>query len=228
MKVGLSSASLSQMELTDLVTWTIRPRLLAIPGVANVAVWGQRTPELQVVVDPDAVHARGLTVAAIERAARAAVALDAGGFVDTPNQRLAVHLAPVVTNAEDLGRAVVAFAGGAPVRLRDVAEIRLGHAPPIGDAVIDDGAHLVERQAISHAADRLVGVAHREDAIEQFARIRPPDLQLSKRRDVEDARVLADAAHWPRLALHPPQDSQKVFLCGAGRDRRAARPQAVQ
>ena len=53
MKIGVTSERLSQMELTTLARWTIRPRLMAIPGVANVAIWGQRDRQLQVLVDPD-------------------------------------------------------------------------------------------------------------------------------------------------------------------------------
>ncbi|HUU35964.1 MAG TPA: efflux RND transporter permease subunit, partial [Vicinamibacterales bacterium] len=50
MKIGVSSTTLSQIDLTTLTRWTIRPRLMAIPGVANVAIWGQRDRQLQVLV----------------------------------------------------------------------------------------------------------------------------------------------------------------------------------
>ena len=53
LKIGVSSKTLSQMELTILAKWTIRPRLMAIPGVANVAIWGQRDMQYQVLVDPE-------------------------------------------------------------------------------------------------------------------------------------------------------------------------------
>ena len=53
MKIGITSTTLSQMEMTTLVRWTVRPRLMAVPGVANVAIWGQRDRQLQVLVDPD-------------------------------------------------------------------------------------------------------------------------------------------------------------------------------
>ena len=53
MKIGVSSTSMSQMEMTTLARWTIRPRLMAIPGVANVAIWGERDRQIQVLVDPE-------------------------------------------------------------------------------------------------------------------------------------------------------------------------------
>ena len=53
LKIGVTSKTLSQMEMTTVALWTVRPRLMAVPGVANVAVWGQRDRQLQVLVDPD-------------------------------------------------------------------------------------------------------------------------------------------------------------------------------
>src|SRR5262249_35918582 len=69
--------------------------------------------------------------------------LETGGFLDTPNQRLAVrHLSPIL-EAQDLGRTVVGFRGGAPVRLGGVAEVKVDSPPPLGDAVINDGPGLL-------------------------------------------------------------------------------------
>ena len=60
LKIGLWSDTQSQMDMTVLTKWTIRPRLMSIPGVANVAVWGEKEPQLQVVVDPDRLRANNL------------------------------------------------------------------------------------------------------------------------------------------------------------------------
>ena len=72
----------------------------------------------------------------VTAAARDATALDSGGFVDKPNQRLAVRHRGTVRGPDDLARTVVAFRDNAPVRLGDVADVRYGSPPPIGDAVI--------------------------------------------------------------------------------------------
>jgi CzcA family heavy metal efflux pump len=149
MKIGVSSKRLSQRDLTELALWTIRPRLMAIPGVANVAIWGQRDKQLQVLIDPNRLRAHETSLDMVLKAAGEAVALDAGGFVDTPNQRMAVRQVSFVRNPEDLARTVVAFRGGAPLRLGDVAEVAVGSPPPIGDAIINDEPGLlliVEKQ----------------------------------------------------------------------------------
>lgn len=143
LKIGMSSKSLSQMDLTELAKWTIRPRLMALPGVANVAIWGQRDRQFQVLVDPDRLRVHGVTLDTVVAAARDAAIVGAGGFVDTPNQRLAVFHASPIREAGDLAETVVAFRDGAPLRLGDVTDVTVGFPPPIGDAVINDGPGLL-------------------------------------------------------------------------------------
>src|SRR5436190_9881717 len=91
MKIGILSAkgaNLSQRDLTEIVMWTVRPKLMSVPGVANVAVWGQRDKQFQVIVDPDKLRLNGVSLDMVTRTTGDAVALDSGGVVDTPNQRV--------------------------------------------------------------------------------------------------------------------------------------------
>ena len=169
MKIGMSSKTLSQIDLTTLAKWTIRPRLIAVPGVANVAIWGQRDRQLQVLVHPDLLRANELTVKQVREAARSAVSVQAGGFIDMPNQRFAVSQRPSVLTAEELARAPVAFRGTAPITLGDVATVVEGHQAPIGDAVIDDVPGLlliVEKHPWANSLDVTHGV---EDALAALA-----------------------------------------------------------
>jgi CzcA family heavy metal efflux pump len=149
LKIGLSSKTLSQMDMTLLAKWTIRPRLMSIPGVANVAIWGQRDTQFQVLVDPDRLRTNGVSLDAVTRAVTDASAVAPGGFIDTPNQRFGIRHRQPIETPEDLAKMTVAIRGGAPLRLGDVAEVKIGFPPPIGDAVIDDEPGLlliVEKQ----------------------------------------------------------------------------------
>jgi len=139
LKVGLSSKTLNQQDLTILTMWTIRPKLMAIPGVANVAVWGQRDKQFQVKVDPQRLEANGVSLDAVMRATTDATSLDSGGWIETPNQRLSIrHVSPIHTS-DDLARMVIEpKTGGNSLRLGDVAEVTTGSPPPIGDAIIND------------------------------------------------------------------------------------------
>lgn len=150
LKIGLSSKTLSQTQLSDLARFTVRPRLMAVSGVANVAIWGQRDRQVHVRVDPEALRARGVALDDVVRATREAVTPASGGFVDTPNQRFAVTHVPMGDVAH-LAEVVVPQSGrtGAPVRLSDVAVLEEGNPVPIGDAVIGEGPGLlliVEKQ----------------------------------------------------------------------------------
>ena len=161
LKIGLTSKTLSQMELSELSLWTIRPRLMSVRGVANVAIWGQRDKQFQVLVDPQRLRAAGVTLEAITRAAGDAAMISAGGFVDTPNLRLSVAQLGLITTPEDLARTVVEFREGTPIRLGDVAEVRVGHPAPIGDGVINDGPGIlliVEKQPWGNTLDVTAGV----------------------------------------------------------------------
>jgi CzcA family heavy metal efflux pump len=168
MKIGLWSESLSQQDLTILALWTIRPKLMSVPGVANVAIWGQRDKQFQVLVDPDRLRANESTLDAVLNAATDAAAVETGGFVDTPNQRLAVrHLSPIV-EPSDLAATVVAFRGEAPLRLGDLTDVVIGSPPPIGDAVINDGPGLmliVEKQPEGNTLDVSRGVEEAMDTL---------------------------------------------------------------
>ena len=156
LKIGLWSDRLTQMELTTLALWTIRPRLMAVPGVANVAIWGQQDRQIQALVDPDRLRAHNVTLQDVIDAAWSATAVGGGGFVDTPNQRLAVTHRQVIVEPEDLARVPVAYRDGAPLLLGDVARVVEGHPPMIGDAVINDGPGLlliVEKQPWGNTFD---------------------------------------------------------------------------
>jgi len=154
MKIGLSSTERSLIEMSMISYWTIRERLLRVPGVANVAIWGERLQMLQVQTDPERLAAHDVSMQQVMTAT--SQALDAGllqfstgsligtgGFVETPNQRLSIrHVQPITTPAE-LAQVAVAEKDGRTIRLQDVAHVVEDHQPLIGDAVINDGPGLM-------------------------------------------------------------------------------------
>ncbi len=177
LKIGVSSSKLSQVELTTLIRWTVRPQLMAVPGVANVAIWGQRDRQLQVLVDPDRLAATNVALADVVQAAGEGVSLATGGFIDTPNQRLAVAHRSAVSSAADLERLVIPRPPLTPIRLGDVAQVVEGHQAPIGDAIINDAPGLlliVEKQLGANTLSVTRGV---EEALQ---RLKPalPDVAM--------------------------------------------------
>ena len=148
MMIGLSSQDLSLIDMGVLARWNIRPRLMGVPGVANVAVWGQRERQLQVQVDPQQLQETGVTVQQVIETTGEALWVSpltylessspgTAGWIDTPNQRLGIHHLLPISSAEDLGR--VSVVGSDGLVLSDVATVVEDHQPLIGDAVINDG-----------------------------------------------------------------------------------------
>ncbi len=168
LKINLSSETLSQMDLTEITLWTIRPKLMGVPGVANVAIWGQKNKQFQVQVDPNRLRAHGVTLDQVIRAAGDATVLESGGFVDTPNQRIAVRHREAVYDIQDLERTVVDFRGGAPIRIRDVAQVVIGSPPPIGDAIVNDKLGLMLIVEKTPEGNTLEVTRKLEEALEQL------------------------------------------------------------
>jgi CzcA family heavy metal efflux pump len=151
MIVGLSSKTVSPIQLSVVTRWTIKPRLMGVKGVANVAVWGERDRQLQVQVDPQRLAESGVSQEQLIRTAGDALWVSpltflnasfpgAGGWIDTPNQRLGIqHFLPI-SGPEDMARVPV---DGAKMRLGEVARVVEGHPPLIGDAVLNDAAALM-------------------------------------------------------------------------------------
>lgn len=149
LKIGLRSDERSLTELSVLARWTIRPRLMAIPGVANVAIWGERRPELHVRVDPDRLRVNDLRLADIVRATTEALSPISGGFLDGANQRLSLTQVATITDAASLARQPIESRAGVTLSLDQVVDVVAEHPPLIGDAVIDGGPGLlliVEKQ----------------------------------------------------------------------------------
>ncbi|MGH9675056.1 MAG: efflux RND transporter permease subunit, partial [Bryobacteraceae bacterium] len=168
LKIGLTSKKLTQVELSTLARWTIRPRLMAVPGVANVAIWGQRDRQFQVLVNPDRLRDLRVTLDDVTRATREAATPAAGGFIDTPNQRLAVTHQQAVTGVAQIAQIPVIFRNGSPILVKDVARVTEGFPQPIGDAVINDVPGIlliVEKQPTGNTLDVTRGVEAALDAL---------------------------------------------------------------
>jgi CzcA family heavy metal efflux pump len=176
MMIGISSESVSPIEMSVLAKWTIVPRLMGVQGVANVSVWGNRDRQLQVQVDPERLRSQGVTLDQIIRSTGNALWVSplsyveastpgTGGFVDTPNQRLGVqHLSPITT-AADLAQVRLEDTGGRKLRLGDVASVVEDHQPLIGDALVNDGNGLLLVVEKFPGASTLDVTRHVESAI---------------------------------------------------------------
>lgn len=156
-KIGISSKERSVMDLSMITYWKIRQRLLRVPGVANVAMWGERIEMMQVQVDPERLRAENVSVEEVIQTTSDTLdsglvqyttgsSVGRGGYLDTPNQRMPIrHVLPIFT-PDDMARVTIndrVKADGSPLRLGDVSTVITDTWPMIGDAVINDGPGLL-------------------------------------------------------------------------------------
>jgi CzcA family heavy metal efflux pump len=176
---SLASDQVSPIEKSVIARWTLQPRLLGVPGVANVAIWGFRDRQLQVLVDPRRLGERDVTLKqVVETTANAQISSPlsfvegstpgTGGFIETPQQRLGVrNVFDKLTDPRELAKVPVEGTG-TQLRLGDVANVVEGHQPLIGDAVVNDGDGLllvVEKFPGANALEVTRGV---EDALDEL------------------------------------------------------------
>jgi len=178
--IGMSSDQVSAIEQSVIARWTVRPRLMGVPGVANVSVWGMRDQQLQVQVDPNRLREQNVTLSQIVESAGNAQVVSplsflevstpgTGGFVETPQQRLQVrHLLEKIADPVELGKVPVEGTDGR-LRLADVSTIAVDHQPLIGDAVVAGGTGLVMVVEKFPGADTLAVTEGVEDALEALA-----------------------------------------------------------
>src|SRR5580658_1966754 len=133
---GYTSDRLSPVELRDIVQWSVKPQILAVPGVAQAQVFGGAVRERQIEVDAAKLAAADLSLDDVLDAAKRATALIGGGYLETPTQRIVIQAEAPGATLDALGQAVVGTRGGLPVRLKDVADLREGAEPRFGDALI--------------------------------------------------------------------------------------------
>ncbi|HEU5043447.1 MAG TPA: efflux RND transporter permease subunit [Nocardioidaceae bacterium] len=180
MMISLSSQQLSLIDMSVLARWKVRPRLMGVPGVANVAIWGQRDRQLQVQVDPKRLEKLGVSLNQVISSTGNALwsspltfveasTPGTGGFIDTPTQRFGVqHMLPIDTPRQ-LSEVTLEDTHGRVLKLADVANVVEGHQPLIGDASTGHGTSLMLVVEKFPGADTLSVTRNVEKAMRALA-----------------------------------------------------------
>jgi len=166
--MGVTSTNRTPMELRTFADWTLRPRLLSVPGVAKVEIFGGDVRQIQIQVKPNRLLACGLSLDDVLAAARRATAVRGGGYVDTTNQRVVIRTIGQALSPDLLGQTILAPHDGLSVRLKDVADVRDAPAPRFGDAQVNGEPGVVFLISSQYQANTLEVTHALESALQQM------------------------------------------------------------
>lgn len=137
MGIGVTSDKLSLMQLRTLVDWHLTPHLMAIPGVADINVYGGEVRQFQIKIDPRKLMLYQLNVQDVVNAASRATGVRGAGFIQNDNQRIILNSQGQTTTPQQLANITLLRKLGRTIRISDVAEVAEGAAPSISAAAIN-------------------------------------------------------------------------------------------
>jgi CzcA family heavy metal efflux pump len=165
MKIGLLSDKVDAFTLRDTADWIIKPRLLAVPGVAHVIVFGGEVRQIQILPDIQKLASFGITLAELSDSARAALPLRGAGFIDLAAQRILLRSPTPGPDIGAIGQAVVAVRNGTPILIRDIAQVKMAPALRSGDSLIMGKPGVMMSLASQYGANTLTATLAVEKAL---------------------------------------------------------------
>jgi CzcA family heavy metal efflux pump len=165
---GVTSDKRSPMELRTIADWVVKQRLLSVPGVAKVTVFGGEVKQLQIQLRPDRLIQYNLTIEDVSVAARKATGVRGAGFIDNQNQRLVLQSEGQSLIPDQLARTVIVYQNGASVTLGDVAQVVEAPEPAIGAAAIMGGSGVVLVVSAQYGANTLEVTQKVEQVLEEL------------------------------------------------------------
>src|SRR3989441_6972203 len=168
LKIGLVSEKLSPMQLRTFADWTLKPRLLSVPGVAKCSTFGGEVRQLQIQVLPERLLAYDLALTDVLAAARVSTGVMGAGYVETSNQRITIQTEGQALTPEVLGEVVVTHANGFSVRLKDLARVVEGAEPKFGDTVIQGSWGVLLTMSSQYGANTMDATKALEAALAEM------------------------------------------------------------
>src|SRR5215470_19642506 len=189
LKISLTSDKTSLMDLRTIADWTIRPRLLAVPGVAQVTTFGGEVKQYQVIPDPVKLKDYGVTLAQVITASRSANENAGAGFYDTSQQSMVIQGEGRVHSLADLENATIEVKNAVPVRIRDVAKVQLGAEYKVGDSSTFGKPSVFLVVSKQPWANTLTTTRAAEEALNEVKRALPADVVERSISNINSAMI---------------------------------------
>jgi CzcA family heavy metal efflux pump len=180
------------MDVRTVADWTIRTRLQAIPGVAEVLNMGGGVKQAQVQPDPWRMQANGVTIEELEEAVREAATNTTGGFIETGPQEVMVRNLAMTVDLDDIARTIIKVSGGRPIAVSDVAKVEWGTEPMRGDAAVNGNPGVIMSVVKSPGFDTIELTKQIEAAIAGLQPSLPAGVEatvLFRQRDFIDSAI---------------------------------------
>ncbi|MBI4405140.1 MAG: efflux RND transporter permease subunit [Deltaproteobacteria bacterium] len=142
--VGLMSddPAITPMDLRTIADWTVRPRLMTIPGISQVVVMGGQVKQYQILVSSQKMQRKRISLDELKHALSEISENTTGGFIDIDNKEFLIRPLGRVESMEEIENSLVAMHMGIPVLVKDIAEVKIGAKIKRGEASIN-GKHSV-------------------------------------------------------------------------------------
>jgi CzcA family heavy metal efflux pump len=168
LKIGLVSDKLSPMELRTFADWTLKPRLLSVPGVAKCSTYGGEVRQLQILVSPERLAAFDLSLSDVLAAARLSTGVMGAGFIESRNQRITLQTEGESISAQALGKIMVSHTNGLSIRIKDVAQVIEAAEPKYGDTRIQGRPGVLLTMSSQYGANTMEATKALELALNEM------------------------------------------------------------
>jgi CzcA family heavy metal efflux pump len=180
MLISVTGDSTSTMDLRTLTEWNIRARLLAIGGVAQVVVIGGDYKQYQVLASPQRMKQFGVTLNELAKACEEASVNAAGGFMNQYGNEYVIRGIGRTNDLEELGKTAVKFnSTGNRISIADVAEIRIGAGPKIGDGSLEGKPAVIMTVMKQPGVNTLELTRSIDEAVADLSKTLPEDVQVN-------------------------------------------------
>lgn len=179
MLIALTSDSLDSRELRSIADWVVRPRLLGIGGIAQVTVIGGDVAQYQILIEPRRLKNYGLSLADVIEAMQGANTNAAGGVLNEFGNEYLIRGIGRSSEIAEIGENVISVVGDIPVRIRDIAEVRIGSAPRIGAASLNAESAVLLTPTKQPATNTLELVEKIDIALEDLKKSIPPGVRIN-------------------------------------------------
>lgn len=180
MLLGISAekAEMTPMQLRTIAEWTIRPRLLSIPGIAQVTTIGGDVKQYQVLVEPALLYGYKLPLSVIETSLKDFAQNSTGGFLEHNSQEWLIRHIGLTTDLSELRKTLVKVIDGTPIALGNIADVKIGPAVKRGDSGIDGKPAVILAIQKQPAANTLALTQTIDNVVKDLERTLPSSIKV--------------------------------------------------